>query len=467
MRTSGQREEIEKPVPQNITLEQQIIGAVLNDNELFHIHCGAVRPEHFYETLHGRIWRVMAGRILKDHIASPVVLKSELEHDEGLKDVGGVRYLARLSGASVASFAMADYVRELIETAERRRLLEVAEEIVSSINEGGTSTDAAAAMELAAMSVAENAPRPRSTSLLAAHTSSIAEINQTFENGQVGVSSGLRDLDELLLMKPKRSTILAGATSMGKTSLATWLAYHAAKSGYGVGFVSLEMGEEDLANRINSIDSRVPYQAMDRPLSETLFRKVVEAAKSQEAMPIEIVSDRVRDMPAILSETRRLQAKWKPQGDFKGLGMLVIDYLQLVRGRGNAFEVLTQVSRDTKSIAKMLNIPVVALAQVSRDMSKRDSKVPHLGDLRGSGDLENDADNVIFCHRPAYYLEREQPPAKAEDRADWEAEIKASKGTMDIIVAKQRMGPLGTVRVGCDLATNRFWNIDRQEEVDF
>ncbi|GGE30116.1 replicative DNA helicase [Primorskyibacter flagellatus] len=467
MRVSGQQRETEKTVPHNVALEQQILGAVLNNNNLFHIHCGPVRAEHFYEPTHGRIWTLMAGRILKDHIASPVVLKGELENDPGLKDLGGVSYLARLSGAAVASFALADYVRELIETAERRRLLEVAEEIVGAINSGGTSSDAAAAMELAAMSVAENAPVARSMSLLSAHTKSITAINDAYQNGAVGVSSGLRDLDELLLLKPKRSTVLAGATSMGKTSLATWLSYHAAKTGYGVGFVSLEMGEEDLANRINSIDSRVPYQAMDRPLSETLFRKVVEAAKKQEALPIEIMSDRVRDIPAILSETRRLQAKWKPEGDFKGLGMLVIDYLQLVRGRGNAFEVLTQVSRDTKSIAKMLNIPVVALAQVSRDMSKRESKVPHLGDLRGSGDLENDADNVIFCHRPSYYLERMEPPERADDRADWEDSISASKGTMDIIVAKQRMGPLGTVRVGCDLATNRFWDLQTQTEVDF
>jgi replicative DNA helicase len=334
---------------------------------------------------------------------------------------------------------------------------------------GGGAQDAASALEMAAMAAQEDAPAPRSKSLLAAHTDSLRSMYEAQASGAVGISSGLAALDDLILLKPKRSTLIAGATSMGKSAMAVWLSYTVAKQGYGVAFVSLEMGEEDLANRINSIDSQVPYKAMDRPLSENLFGKVVAAAKGQEALPIEITSDRVRDIPAILSEARRLQKHWRPNGDFKGLGLLIVDYIQLIRGRGNPFEVLTQASQAMKSIAKIMDIPVVALAQISRDMSKRDSKLPHLSDLRGSGDLENDADNVIFCHRPAYYLERalQDPPSDVSEHADLEAALSAAAGTMDLIVAKQRMGPIGQCRVGCDLGTNRFWDLHQQEGMDF
>jgi len=451
--------------PHNIELEQQILGAVLSNNDRYHSVGAMLRADHFFDPVHGKIWRHIASRISKDHLASPVTLKSEIEDD--LKELGGAKYLTNLVGYSISGDAIVDYSQELIELSERRRILDAARDVIGGIADGGNSQDAISALEIAAMNAQENSAQPRSMSLLKAHMRSLEAMSEAQATGHSGISSGLKDLDDLLLLKPKRSTLIAGATSMGKTTLATWLAYSAAKQGYGVGFVSLEMGEEDLANRINSIDSRVPYQMMDRPMSETMFNKVAEAAQGQQSLSIEIMSDRVRDIPAILSEAKRLRARWKPNGNFHGLGLLIIDYIQLVRGKGNSFEVLSQVSRDSKSIAKMLNLPVVALAQISRDMSKRDSKVPHLGDLRGSGDLENDADNVIFTHRPGYFLERMEAPSDASERADWEAAISACKGTMDIIVGKQRMGPLGSVRVGCDMGTNRFWDFAKQEEVDF
>lgn len=459
--------------PHNVELEQQIIGAVLINNELYHKVGGMVSKDHFFDPVHARIWSHMAGRIANDHLASPITIKSDMDSDEGLKELGGPTYLARLAGGAISSFAITDYARDLIEVAERRRILAVAREIAAGIEAGGSAADAVSGMELAAMAAAEGmSTEKRSTSLLRAHSQALEQMHRARTTGEAGISSGLKSLDELLLFKPKRSTLIAGATSMGKTSLGTWITYTAAKQGYGVAFASLEMGEEDLANRLNSIDSRVPYRVMDRPMSETLFLKVVEAAKAQQTLPIEILSDRVRDIPAILSETRRLQKQWKPEGAFKGLGMLVIDYIQLIKGRGSSFEVLSQASQAVKSISKMVDIPVVALAQVSRDMSKRESKIPHLGDLRGAGDLENDADNVIFCHRPSYYLERElqDPPSDIEEHADLEAAFSATKNVMDIIVAKQRMGPIGSCRVGCDMGTNRFWDLagdDGQGEIDF
>lgn len=322
------------------------------------------------------------------------------------------------------------------------------------------------ALEAITLALSDSATQVRSKSLLRAHTEALTAMNDAQVSGDAGLSSGLRALDDLLLLKPQRSTIIAGATSMGKSAFGVWLAYTAAKAGYGVGYVSLEMGDSDLANRLNSIESRIPYQMMDRPMSEAMFRKVIDGAKAQESLPIQIMSENVRDVGAILSESRRLQKTWLANGDFKGFGLLIVDYIQLIRGKGTSFEVLTQASQAMKGIAKTLNVPVVALAQISRDMSKRDSKIPHLSDLRGSGDLENDADNVVFCHRPAYYIERalQDPPSDIEVRADLEAALSGCRGTMDIIVAKQRMGAIGSVRVGCDLACNRFWDLGTSDD---
>ena len=454
-------------LPSLIEAEQQLLGAVMLNNDIFHAKCGMLKADHFFDPVHARIWSAITARVLRDELASPVTLKVEMESDAGLKELGGPAYLARMAGSAVSTYAAADYVREIIETSEKRRMIVAMQDEIAALRSGGRSQDTAAALELVAIEASENSVEPRTMSLMKAHTQSITEMNEVYQTGNVGLSFGLKSLDDKVVLKPKRSTILAGATSMGKTSLATFIACSVAKQNYGVGFVSLEMGEEDLANRLNSIESRVPYQAMDRPLSETLFRKVVETAKGQSELPIEIMSSRVSNMAAILSETKRLQKWWVPNDQFHGLGLLVIDYLQIVRGKGSSFEVLTQVSRETKAIAKMLNIHVIGLAQVDRGMSKRDSKIPHLGDLRGSGDLENDADNVIFIHRPSYYFERMEKPEKDDERADLEAALNETKGTADLIIAKQRMGELATVRVGCDLGCNRFWDIKTQNEIDF
>lgn len=461
-----------KAPPHNIELEQQILGALLTNNELYHKVGSVLRSEHFYDPVHQRIWQNVAGRISRDHIASPVTLKTEFETDAGLAELGGVPYLARLAGSALSTFAIADYARELVEISARRRLLDALSGVRTAIEGGEAIGVAKADLELLLSDVSGDEEKPRSMSLLAAHTQSLTELNEKLVSGHVGMTTGLRDLDELTGgFHNAEVTLIAGSTSMGKTALGAWVAYVAAKSGFGVGFVSLEMSEVALSQRIQAMDSEIPYQALRNAMSESTFRKVMEAAKAQEALPIQIYSDRVRDIPSILSETKRLQRHWKPNGAFKGFGMLVIDYIQLVRGRGsNRLEVLSQVADDTKQIAKMLNVPVVALAQVDRGLAKRENQVPFLSDLRGSGDLEFAADNVIFCHRPSYYLERtlqQAPPKDAEERADMEAALTATKGKMDLIVAKQRMGPIGQCRVGVDMGTNRFWDLEKQMEAEF
>lgn len=462
VRSFGQPDDL----PHSVEAEQQLLGAVLTNNELYYRVASMVRADHFHDPVHGRIWKHCAGRIEKDHLASPVTLKTDMAGDDGLKELGA-GYLAKLAGAAVSSSMIEEYARMVVECAEKRRILDQIRSVDMDLMAGGSVSDAVSSLEVSLYGT-EDVGEPRSMSLLKAHTDSVRLMQEVYEGREVSVPTGLNALSEALVLAPKRYTILGGATSMGKTALALWITYAAARAGFGVGFVSLEMPEVDLARRFASIGSKIPYKALDRRVSENTFRAVIDAAKDQEALPVEIFSDRVRDVPAILSEAKRLQRKWKPRGEFQGLKLLVVDYLQLVRGKGESqFVRLSTVANDLKQVAKMLDVHVLALAQIDRKLSSADqhgAARPKLADLRGSGDLENAPDNVIFIHRPEYYLKRQQAPKKDEDRADWEAEISRWAGKAEIIIGKARMGETGAVTVNCDLGTNRFWD---EEEVAF
>lgn len=452
----------------SVELEQQLIGSVLLENARFSEVAGIVKPEHFSEPVHGLIWRNIASRIANDHVASAVTVKTDFEGDPALKNLGGATYIARMAGASVSGHMVADYGAELVRLARRRKLNADLEAIAGELQHGADPDEAVAKVELLLHEQEETSTTPRTMSLLKAQTLALQSTLDMARGLNPAIPSGLKTLDEVLSMRRKRYTILAGATSMGKSAAAIWLAYSAAKAGYGVGFVSLEMGEEDLASRFNSIESQIPYKAFDRVMSESLIRKAAEVGKGMEAMPVEIFSDRVRDIPAILAEAKRLKASMVPNEKFHGLGLLVIDYIQLVRGRGESqFAILSKIANDLKQVAKQLDVHIVALAQIDRKIIERDDKRPRLSDLRGSGDLENAPDNVLFCYRPEYYFDRQTPPKDVEARADWEAERAAAKGKMELIVAKARMGELGSVQVGCDMATNRLWDLESTQDMGF
>ena len=453
----------------NIELEQQVLGAVLSNNELYHKISGLVRPEDFRDPVHADIWRNIATRIERDHLASAVTVKTDMESHDGLKELGGSAYLARLVGASVCSFAVADYATELRALADRRALVDRCQDVIARVQSGEDAGAGLAQLELITAEMGEASAEPRTMSLLRAQTIAIQEIIERQQQEHPGIPTGLADLDKLLTLREQRYTILAGATSMGKSALGIWLSFAAAQAGYGVGFVTLEMSESDLSARINSIASQVPYKAFDRKMSESVLRNVVEAAKAQEALPIEIFSERVRDIPSILSEGKRLKRKMQPNGPFKGFKLLVVDYIQLVRGRGSTeFHALSRVANDLKQVAKQLGVHVIALAQIDRKIGDREDPRPRLSDLRGSGDLENAPDNVIFAFRPEYYLARELLSVKdIEKQADIEADLSRCKDKMEVIIAKARMGELGSVMVGCDMATNRFYDLVGQGEIAF
>lgn len=453
--------------------EQQILGVVLTNNDRYHEISSLLKVEHFYDPVHADIWREASMRIEGDHLASPITLWEGLAHHEGLAQLGGSGYLAKLAGASIAAFAIKDTAKMVVRMAKRRMMSGRLRQMAEELDSGRSADETAADLELLAHEVGSESDEPRTMSFMKAQTRALQQMLDVKEGKEVSVPTGLPSLDELVSFNTKRYSILGGSTSMGKTALALQIAFTAARRGHGVGFVTLEMPEEDLANRINSAEAQVPYKTYDRPMSEAIFRQVVEAAKRLESLPFEVFSQRVRDVPAILSEGKKLNRKWVPNGQFQGFKLLVIDYIQLVEGKGpNSFERLSQVANDLKQIAKTLDVHILALAQIDRNIGKGEhysAARPVLSSLRGSGDLENAPDNVLFIFRPEYYLTppRCQVPTDPEKRADWEADFQEWKGKAEIISAKARMGEIGSVTVGCDLATNRFWDLDQQQGMDF
>lgn len=793
----------------SVEAEQGMLGAILNNNDLFHEVSAILRPDFFSEPLHGAIWSNMSARIERDHMASVVSLAADFADNETLMALGGNGYLSRMAAFACPAFAVRDYALLIVELHQRRVLAGRFSQMAEELLHGRASDEVAAEAEILLMERSEQSPEPRTMSFLKAQTKALETMTEIKKGVQVGVTSGLRTLDDKISLAPKRYTILGGQTSMGKaqpltsnvlcldgwkrmgeiqigdelssvdgapsrvigvfpqgekaiykitfsdgrvvrccgdhlwqthgpgrdqsrvmttdqisdalskrsyqgrlkvplfegefgcvsalpvdpwllgvligdgaltkgacfstpdaeilmriqqtvgwdsvksrggydysittpkgksnpvldalkglgllgrrseerfipdqyltankaarlellrglmdtdgwvetfgavrfstssksladqvralvwslggvcsismkrpkfthkgeakvgqdhhvlnirhkdagefftlikkkrrcnrvkpvrltiksveadgyeeaqciavshpshlyitdgfvvthnTALALHIAYSAAKAGDGVGFVTLEMPEEDLSNRVNSIESLQPYNTYDRPMSDQSFSGVVEAAKRLQGLPIEIFSERVRDVSSILSEGKKLKRKMQPRGQFKGFKLLVIDYIQLVRGRGeNALVKLSQVANDLKQVAKQLDVHVLALAQVDRQLGKLDKwdqwpqARPGLAHLRGSGDLENAPDNVMFVFRPQYYLTppRCTPPKDPAERADWEAEYNHWKGKAEIIISKARMGEIGSIEVGCDLSTNRFWDLDDGQE---
>lgn len=456
---------------QSPELEQQLLGAVLSNNDRYHEVSAIVRVEHFFEHTHAAIWKNIAARIERDHVVTPVTLASDLAANEALQSLGGARYLLNLVAGSTAGFAAKDYAIDIAEMYQRRTLAGRFEQLAEDLRTGRAADDAAAEVELMMMERAELSADPRTMSFMKAQTLMVEEMHEVKEGRRIGVVTGLRTLDDEISLNAQHYTLLAGSTSMGKTALALHITHSAARAGQGVGFASLEMPEQDLAKRLNSMESGLAYNTYDRAMSEQSFRTVIETAKEQQDLPIEVFSEKVRDVPAILSEGKKVARKMEQRG--LKLKLLVIDYIQLVRGRGESAVVrLSQVANDLKQVAKQLDCHVLALAQVDRTLAKLEKwdqwpqARPGLPHLRGSGDLEMAPDNVLFVFRPQYFLTppRCTVPSDPADRNDWEAEYEQWKGKAEIIIGKARMGEIGSVTVGCDLSVNRFWDLDDGQE---
>ena len=466
-------------MPHSIEAEQQLLGAILTNNDIFDRVAAIIGPKHFYDPVHARIFETAATRISKNALASPVTLKTFLEDDEGLKELGGPAYLARLAGAAISAFAARDYAQMIYDLAVRRELIQVGRNIsdkAAKVDVDSEPKDQIVEAEQALYALAEQGTTDQGfQSFLRAVTDAVNMANAAYQRdgGMAGVSTGLIDLDKKLGGLHKSDLlILAGRPSMGKTSLATNIAFNIAKAykkgllpdgsegavdGGVVGFYSLEMSAEQLAARILSEAAEVPSEQIRRgDMTETEFRRFVDAAKSLEACPLFIDDTPALPISQLAARARRLKRT-------HGLDVLMVDYLQLVRGTGrseNRVNEISEITMGLKAIAKELNIPVIALSQLSRQVESREDKRPQLSDLRESGSIEQDADVVMFVFREEYYKEREKPGDHEMDKmVAWQAEMERLHGKAEVVIGKQRHGPIGTVELSFEGQFTRFGNL--------
>ena len=464
-------------VPHSIEAEQQLLGAILTNNDVYDRVASIIRSKHFYDPVHARIFDVAAARIAKNNLASPVTLKAFFEDDEGLKELGGPAYLARLAGAAIGAYAVRDYAQMIYDLAVRRELIRLGQDISARARRVETDTDPKeqiVAAEQALYTLSEQGQTESGfQSFLRAVTDAVNVANAAYqrEGGLAGISTGLIDLDAKLGGLHKSDLIiLAGRPSMGKTSLATNIAFNIAKAyrkgtlpdgtegavdGGVVGFFSLEMSAEQLAARVLAEASEISsHKIRQGDMDESEFRRFVEAAKDLEACPLFIDDTAAIPIAQLAARARRLKRT-------HGLDVLIVDYLQLVRGTSdNRVQEIGEISMGLKAIAKELSIPVIALSQLSRQVESRDDKRPQLSDLRESGSIEQDADVVMFVFREEYYVEREKPgDERLEEMAAWQDRMSRLHGKAEVIIGKQRHGPIGTVELSFESQFTRFGNL--------
>ena len=466
-------------VPHSIEAEQQLLGAILTNNDLFDRVAQILRAEHFYDPVHARIFETAAARIAKNNLASPVTLKAFLEDDAGLAELGGPAYLMRLAGAAISSFAVRDYAEMIYDLAIRRELIEVGNDIAAKaarVDVQSEPKEQIVEAEQKLYALAEQGQTEQGfQSFLTAVTDAVKVANAAYqrEGGLAGVSTGLIDMDKKLGgLHRSDLLILAGRPSMGKTSLATNIAFNIARAykkgittsgeegavdGGVVGFFSLEMSAEQLASRILSEVAEIPSNQIRRgDFTESEFRRIVDAAKELEAAPLFIDDTPALPISQLAARARRLKRT-------HGLDALFVDYLQLVRGTGrseNRVNEISEITMGLKAIAKELDIPVVALSQLSRQVENREDKRPQLSDLRESGSIEQDADVVMFVFREEYYKEREKPGDHELDKmGQWQEEMERLHGKAEVVIGKQRHGPIGTVELRFEGQFTRFGNL--------
>ncbi len=466
-------------LPHNIEAEQQLLGAILVNNDVYDRVAALVKADHFFEPVHQRIFEIAAARIHKNALVSPVTLKAFMEDDEGLKELGGPSYLVRLAGAAISSYAARDYAQMIYDFAVRRDLIRLGQDISARAAQVDIDSEPKSQIvdaEQRLYQLAEQGMTERGfQSFLRAVTEAVNIANAAYQRdgGLAGMSTGLVDLDKKLGgLHPSDLIILAGRPSMGKTSLATNIAFNIARSyrrgtkpdgtegtlnGGVVGFFSLEMSAEQLAARILSEAAEVPSEQIRRgDMTEEEFRRFVEAAKALETCPLYIDDTPALPISQVAARARRLKRT-------HGLDVLMVDYLQLLKGasaKESRVQEVSDITQGLKAIAKELDIPVVALSQLSRQVESREDKRPQLSDLRESGSIEQDADVVMFVYRDEYYREREKPgDHDLEAMAKWQEIMERVHGRAEVIIGKQRHGPIGTVELSFEGRFTRFGNL--------
>ncbi|MFL5236399.1 MAG: replicative DNA helicase [Rhizomicrobium sp.] len=464
-------------VPYDIEIEQALLGAILVDNSAIERVSSTLRPEHFYDPMHQRIYETMHGQFEKGGmVLTPLTLNAALKADPGLIEVGGHAYLAGLAAAAPAMANVRDYARILHDLAVRRGLIHIGEDIVNGAYEAPHEKAPQAQIEDAEKALYRLSDRARYGEGPLDFAESLRRAVETAERAQArggkisGVSSGFADIDQLLSgLQPSDLLILAGRPGMGKTALATNMAFNAARAyaqdmeageevprGAPVLFFSLEMAAQQLSARILSEQTEIEmWKIRSGRFAESEWEKFVLTMQELSTLPLFIDDTGGISIAQIAARSRRLQRE-------KKIGLIVIDYLQLIepsRRAENRVQEITEVTKGLKTLAKELNVPVLALSQLSRGVDSRDDKRPVLSDLRESGSIEQDADVVMFVYREEYYLKSREPDPSTPEHGKWMEKLERAHRRAEVMVEKHRHGATNKVELFFDDRFTRFSNL--------
>jgi len=468
-----------RSAPHNIEAEQALLGAVLVNNEACDRVSAFLKPEHFFDPLHARLYEAAAALIRAGRPASPVTLKTYFENDDALAEIGGTPYLARLAASATTIINAEDYGRTIYDLSTRRALIGIGEELVNDAYEtlvDSNPKDHIERTEQALYDLAESGKYGQGfQNFGSALTEAVDMAAKAYERdgGLSGISCGLKDIDDKMGgLQPSDLIVLAGRPAMGKTSLATNLAFNVAKAykskhgsdgslevenGGVVAFFSLEMSSEQLATRIVSEQAGISSEKIRRGLiNEAEFHRLVQVSQELQSLPLYIDDTGGITVAQVAARARRLKRR-------EGVGLIVVDYLQLLAGSAkassqNRVQEVTEITTSLKALAKELNCPIIALSQLSRQVESRDDKRPQLSDLRESGSIEQDADVVLFIYREEYYLGKAQPRDNTPEFFEWQENMEKITGLAEVIIAKQRHGPTGTIRLQFQAEFTRFQN---------
>ena len=474
-------------LPQNVEAEAAMLGAMMIDNRLADDLVDTLEPDHFYEPVHGRIFAAIKSARGNDMLATPVTLRPMFEADEGMRELGGPAYLAQLTGSGAGLIGARQFAKQIYDLAMLRTLVSVGRTLVDRALDTSEEVNPRAQIELAEeelFKVAADGGSESSVKTFAqASTAAIQMADRALNSGGgvSGVTTGLDSVNAKMGgMHHSDLMILAGRPGMGKTSLATNIAFNAAQRwmrdmndgiapeesvGAKVAFFSLEMSADQLATRILSEQARISSEALRMgKISRAEFNQLAAAAADLENLPLFIDDTAGLTIGALHTRMRRLQRRHNNQ-----IGLVVVDYLQLLTGSARAssdgrVQEISEISRGLKTLAKDMNVPVMALSQLSRAVEQREDKRPQLSDLRESGSIEQDADIVMFVYREDYYVAAKEPKRPVEgdsakifeDHAQWATDMERVFGLAELIIAKQRHGATGKVILKFEPSVTRF-----------
>ena len=474
-------------LPCNLEAEAALLGALMIDNRVAEDVQVRLRPEHFHEPLHGRIYEAVLRLVDKNMIANPVTLRPMFEADEGMRALGGPAYLVQLTSSGSGLIGARDFATQIYDLALLRALIGVGREMVEKAIDTSESVDPKAQIEQAEVAlyrVAEEGGEEGGVkSFVQAARAAVQQAERALNSGGhlSGITTGFDSLNgKMGGLHRSDLLILAGRPGMGKTSLATNIAFNAAmravrdkedgidpakSAGAAVAFFSLEMSADQLATRILSEQSRISSENLRMgKISQQDFRDLARAAAELETLPLYIDDTPGLTIAALRTRARRLKRQ-------RGIDLVIVDYLQLLQGSGkggdgNRVQEISEISRGLKQLAKELHVPVIALSQLSRQVESRENKRPQLSDLRESGSIEQDADMVMFVYREEYYINFQKPKEASRDAGDdvaavaafedWQRQMADAHGLAEVVIGKQRHGATGTVTLKFESKFTRF-----------